>query len=159
MTNRLMVGIVAGWLMLTQAAGTVWAALGQPASSVQTDQRMLGAAPGAVSALTQQPAGAGYSVAQLQTSAGTTVLEYLRPDGIVFGVSWRGPQPPDLSVLLGSYFTRYQSGTPQVAGSIRYQTVTADDLVVQTGGHMLDLWGRAYVPSLLPAGVSEEVVR
>jgi len=87
------------------------------------------------------------------------VREYVAPDGMVFGVAWNGPQPPNLAVLLGSYFNQFQQGLRQQFLGLHHSLVQVQDLVIQTGGHMLDLRGRAYVPSLVPAGVDAEVVQ
>jgi hypothetical protein len=143
-----------GVLALLLAAGPAQATLGQALDSVAVDRQTI--SPGG--ALTHQNA-AGYSVSQFQTAAGTTVREYVAPNGIVFGVAWDGPQPPNLAVLLGQYFGQFQKNVRQQPLGLRRSLVQGNDLVVQTGGHMLALKGRAYVPSLIPAGVDAEVVQ
>ena len=73
-----------------------------------------------------------------------TVKEYLSPNGTVFAVSWRGPRPPDLSQLLGSYFAEYQTAAAAPHAQRGHLLVQTENLVVETSGHMRDLRGRAY---------------
>jgi len=97
-----------------------------------------------------------YDLHEISTSAGTRVHEYTTPQGMVFAVTWQGPLPPDLRQLFGSYYDQFQSAAATQArpGMHRQLTIAAGDLVVQSAGHLRDFRGRAYVPSLLPAGVS-----
>lgn len=88
-----------------------------------------------------------------------TVNEYLSSSGTVFAISWRGPRPPDLSELLGSYFTEYQTAAASPHIQRHHLFVTTKDLVVEAGGHMRDLRGRAYVPALLPPGMSADQIQ
>lgn len=132
------------------------ATLGKSASSISSNRRSLGA--GAATIFRQTPA---YSVEQFTTSSGTVVREYVSASNVVFAVSWHGPIPPNLSVLLGSYFNQYKATAASQNGPAiqRPKSLKSQDLVVQTGGHMRDLRGRAYVSSLLPAGMSVEEIR
>ena len=100
-----------------------------------------------------------YTVEQISTPAGVTVNEYLSPNGTVFAVSWRGPRPPDLSQLLGSYFAEYQTAAASAHAQRRPSFIQSENLVVETGGHMRDLRGRAYVPALLPPGLSADDIQ
>ncbi len=102
----------------------------------------------------------GYSVHQI-TATNVTLNEYAAPGGIVFAVSWRGMRPPDLSAVLGTYFGEYQAaaksrGRTRRRGAFRAE---AEHIVIEMGGHMRHIWGRVFVPALLPSGVSEEVIR
>jgi hypothetical protein len=138
---------------LLGSAAPAWAVLGQYESSVASDQQYLR---GEIKVETQ----AAYAVHQITNTAGAVVKEYVSPQGRVFGVSWQGPYVPNLQQLLGSYYT-------QVDQALRTQTrrrggplvVRSGDLVFLSGGHMRAFHGRAYVPSLVPANVNEEVVR
>ncbi len=102
---------------------------------------------------------ANYTLERISTPWGTVVNEYVSADGTVFAISWRGPRPPDLSQMLGSYFSDYQTALAQTRQMRRQLRVDTRSVVVQTGGHMRDLWGRAFVPSLMPSGVSTEEIR
>jgi hypothetical protein len=99
-----------------------------------------------------------YTVRETTFGNGTIVREYLNASGAVFGIAWHGPQMPDLSDLLGSYFPQYQASVKAVRaarGNAR-GPVSVDDsgLKVQSGGHMGAFSGVAWLPSALPAGVS-----
>jgi len=125
------------------------ATLGEGTGSIAKDLKSLSATKGANSRHTL------YTVQEI-ASAGTTVREYLTPDGIVFALAWNGLVHPDLEPLLGSYAAEYAaargpSGPRHGRGQFMVKTKR---LVVETGGHMRDLRGRAYLPALLPKGVS-----
>jgi Protein of unknown function (DUF2844) len=142
------------------------ATLGDPAQSIAADQQVLGGQLKAIgpqqyeSEERQQPSSPdSYTVEQISTPAGVTVNEYVSSSGNVFAVSWRGPRPPDLSQLLGSYFSEYQTAVAAPHPQRRHLVVRTQDLVVETGGHMRDLRGRAYIPSMLPTNVSTEEIR
>jgi Protein of unknown function (DUF2844) len=129
-----------------------YAVLGAPADSVPADQaRMEGKL-----ATSSRP---NFAVEQISTSSGTVVKEYVSPAGTVFAISWRGPRPPDLSHLLGSYFAEYQAAAAQIHPQRRPLRVTTGTVVVEAAGHMRDLRGRAYVPSLIPAGVTTDDIQ
>jgi Protein of unknown function (DUF2844) len=90
----------------------------------------------------------------LTLASGTIVHEYLSAKGAVYAVTWRGPRKPDLTELLGGYFA--QLVTPPKAprrGSHHHLAINGQDLVVQASGHNNFYSGRAWVPSLVPAGV------
>jgi hypothetical protein len=94
------------------------------------------------------------------TSAdGTVIREYVSPAGKVFGVSWNGPALPDLSQLLGSNFTEFQTGVRSQAGRRRVAVVRNSNLVVESTGRTRAFSGRAYLNSMLPGGVTAEVVQ
>ena len=80
----------------------------------------------------------------------------------MFAVAWQGPWPPDMRQLLAAYFVEYQqalqSQTNSRAGR-RPLTIQQPGLVVQSGGHMRSFAGRAYIPQMLPQGVSAEEIR
>ncbi len=129
----------------------VYATLGEEASSVQRDQAHLNASVRVV-------AGEHYSVQEMQTPAGTNIKQYVSPGGTVFAVSWRG-FAPDLQQLLGSYFDQYMAAASQAAHHGRGIHIETGDLVVESGGHMRYVVGRAYLRSKMPSGVSSDDVR
>ena len=130
------------------------AGLGEDASSVQADQaQMLGS-------LRSTPTQA-YAVHEIQGATGTVVREYVS-GGKVFGVAWQGPWPPDMRQILAGYFDRYQrSAQTQVSSRAGRRPLMIEEpgLVVQSGGHMRSFAGRAYVPEMLPPGVSAEAIQ
>ncbi len=138
-------------IVLLRAAPS-WAVLGEPLGSVVDDQKRLHGE--------LRSAGAeGYSVHEITGADGTVVRQYASPAGLVFGVAWHGPFVPDLARLLGSHFQDYRQA---VRSSVRRRgplAVRTDRLVVETGGHVRAFRGRVYLPSAVPAAVSEAVVR
>ncbi|WP_322070522.1 DUF2844 domain-containing protein [Paraburkholderia bannensis] len=99
---------------------------------------------------------ASFSVTTATLDNDTVIHEYLDARGTVFAVSWRGPRIGSLDVLLGSYFPAWQKGlaTMQASRGGGYGPVALrqGDLVVETGGHMGALNGRAWLPQALPQG-------
>jgi hypothetical protein len=103
------------------------------------------------------PTSANFAVERMTTPEGTVVSEYIGQSGTVFAVTWRGPSPPDVATLLGTYFKQYSdaahAGAPSRFG-LHASSVHASDVTVETAGNMALFWGRAYLPAALPAGVS-----
>jgi hypothetical protein len=97
-----------------------------------------------------------YDLHEISTTAGTLVHEYATRQGTVFAVTWQGPLPPDLHQLFGNYYNQYQNAAAAQArpGMHRQLNIARADLVVQSTGRLRNFRGKAYVPSLVPAGVS-----
>ena len=133
-------------------AAPCWAVLGERVESVASDQQRLHGE-------LRSRAGEGFSVHEIRVPDGTTVTEYASPDGVVFGVSWRGPFVPDLARLLGSSFPEYQAASRSPVRQRHPVRVRTDGLVVELGGHARAFHGRAYLPRELPEGVSEAEVQ
>lgn len=133
---------------------STWAALGEAGTSVETDRRALA---GTVRTLPAQ----GYSIQEI-TASDVTVREYVS-GGTVFAVAWRGRRPPNLVSLLGVYFREYQEASAAAAATEpvrrRGTRIQAPHIVVETGGQARDIRGRAYLPALLPAGVTAEMIQ
>jgi hypothetical protein len=96
---------------------------------------------------------------------GTKIQEYALPDGTVFAVSWRGPTQPDLSVLLGNYYSEYEqtllklnrpSGRTAQRRGRSSRIIRSKNLVIERSGHMRDVRGKAYLPDLMPTGLKAE---
>jgi hypothetical protein len=151
-------------LLIGAAPPPAHAALGESADSVAADAASFDA--NAVrhtsrSAL-NAPALAAYTVERMTTASGIAVNEYVGPEGKVFAVTWRGRRPPDLSVLLGSYFGQYRDAA--IAGGLtahglHHASVRGSDVVVETAGHMRDMWGRALLPAMVPPGVEQSEIQ
>jgi hypothetical protein len=129
-----------------------WAVLGQSAASVASDQRHLGGERRSIAA-------DAFSVEEIHSAAGTVVREYVAPAGQVFALSWRGPVRPDLRQLLGEHFAAFERASRSTARVRGPLVVRTGPLVVEMGGHVRDFHGRAYLPALLPDGVSQAAVR
>jgi hypothetical protein len=128
-----------------------YGSLGQSASSIANDAASMSAVSHASSAQ------AAYSVHTITLPSGTVVREYVAQNGMVFGVAWDGPTLPDLKATLGAAFARYAAASPTGRGNPL--AVSADDLVVYSGGHLRAFAGHAYLPAALPAGVDASVVQ
>jgi hypothetical protein len=149
--SKLLRGIVL--LSTLLVSSSAFAVLGQDVSSVQADGARIKAA---VNILTSR----SYSVHEMRAPSGTSVKEFVSPAGQVFGVSWQGPVAPDLRQLLGEYFDPYMQAaqtTPHVLRRVVH--IETGDLVVESGGHMRFIVGRAYLRSKLPDGVAANDIR
>jgi hypothetical protein len=97
-----------------------------------------------------------YSVHEISTAAGALIHEYTTRQGTVFAVTWQGQLPPDLAQLFGNYYKQYQDAAVAQSrpGMHRQLNISNPDFVVASTGRMRSFRGKAYVPSLVPAGVS-----
>lgn len=104
-------------------------------------------------------ASTSYTVNQTTLASGTTVREYVAPNGVVFAVSWSGPFLPDLRALLGQHFDTMteESGRHPKAGHSQLLVKRAD-LTIESTGHMRAYSGRAWIASRMPAGVTPEEI-
>ena len=130
------------------------ATLGEPAASVESDRKALSAQP-------RTPTARGSYTVQEVVSDANTVREYVSSSGVVFAVAWNGLTHPDLTPLLGSYVGDYRQAlqkTKRTPGR-RSLAVKGDRVVVEKWGHMRNLQGRAYVPALIPSGVSIDEIK
>ena len=128
------------------------ATLGEAATSVDRDATTLSAARLPVAAR------GALGVHELRKET-LTVREFADASGTVFAVAWTGIARPDLSALLGAHYAAYRSAADQSAQLRGPRMVNAGTVVVQTWGHGRSLDGRAWLPSLLPAGVSVDEIR
>lgn len=146
--GRVVIHLLLGLVTLL-ATQTAEATLGEPAESVARDGEALSAV--ARSSVSR----ASYTIQEIW-SATTSIREFVNGSGIVFAVAWNGQVHPDLSVLLGAYNQEYRDALcrqPRKVGR-RQSQVKSDRIVVETWGHMRNLQGRAYLPALVPEGVS-----
>jgi hypothetical protein len=141
---------VALGLALAFASPAAHAGLGGSADSVATDNHVLR---GQLVSIPEVQ----YDVQQINAGA-DVVREYVTRSGVVFAVTWSGPTLPDLQTLLGSYFPQFQSAAQAAQlrhpGIHRQLSINGNDLVVDSAGRLRDFHGIAYVPSLVPQGVS-----
>lgn len=146
MSRTAIAAVCAAACMISAPAG---AALGGAADSVQADAAAL------KTQATPRAAGqASYTVQRLNLADGTVVDEYLSGAGTVFALGWKGPRQPALSQLLGSYYVEYQAAYAQPHVHNNHVRIETANLRYSAGGHMRAYWGAAYVPALLPAGLS-----
>lgn len=136
------------FLMFTLPA---WAELGANVVSVQADQAKLKGTLHVTSA-------GNYQIHEIQTAQGA-VREYVAPSGNVFGVAWSGQFPPDLRQILGTYFDQYVNvprGKRMARGPVTLET---PNFVIERGGHQGFFFGRAFVPQMVPQGVSAASIK
>ena len=134
-------------MLVTCVSAPALAALGGDATSVEADRaKMKGVA--------RVTPTVDYSVHEIQTPAGTVVREYLSAQGKVFAVSWRGPGLPDLASLLGGYSTTLQQAASHPHYNHHRLNIETPEVSMQSGGHLRTLYGRAWVPALLPQNFS-----
>jgi len=150
LTVLILVLLAVTWCSPRQAEAT----LGEGSASLAKDRKALSSTKS--TSLSQ----ANYTVQEI-TSDATLVREYLTASGVVFGVAWNGLVHPDLTTLLGSYASEYQVARSQTkhGHGQRHLRVRASRVVVETWGHMRNLRGRAYLPALLPEGVSFDEIK
>ena len=139
-------------LMLMMGSVPAWAVLGEDVSTVNADVQALGGQHVMVSKV-------GYNVHQITHPDGTVVNEFVSPAGTVFGVSWQGHFVPNLQQLLGSYMTNLQQGQRTNVVPRRSVTIQGDNFVFFSFGRLRNFRGRAYVPGLVPANLTPEVVQ
>jgi hypothetical protein len=146
--TALFVGLCFAAVFLT-IAGPVLAALGESIDSVASDETAL------VAKRVSKTDRTDYTIQELRSDS-VTLREYVAPNGIIFAVAWNGLIHPDLAPLLGSYGGEYRTAlrhSPREPGR-RNHKVETNQIIVEKWGHMRNLQGRAYVPALIPAGVS-----
>ena len=103
---------------------------------------------------------APFTVQESVMDSGTIVREYVAPSGIVFAVVWQGPSMPDLRRLLGdTYFAQYQQAADVSRTGRGSLIVNRPALMVQSVGHLRAFSGKAFVPKLLPRGVTVDQIR
>jgi hypothetical protein len=95
---------------------------------------------------------------ELQLPSGTVVTEYLS-NGVVYAVTWQGPTVPNLRQVLGNYFDSYRTAAKAPVVRRRLVRVDTGDLVIESSGKMRAFTGRAWVPTLLPSGVTPADIR
>jgi hypothetical protein len=148
-----------GLLFLVLGLSSIWvqpvrAALGSDAASVLTDGAEL-------QGVVHSVPGQQYDIEEINAASGLRVREFLNRNGSVFAVTWSGPVVPDLRTLLGASFDSYAKAVAALKqpGLQRSLRIATPELVVESGGHMRAYSGRAYLPLLIPAGVSTADLR
>jgi Protein of unknown function (DUF2844) len=140
-------GLTVACLLVQSFPHSARAALGAGADSVESDRVVM-------KGLTRPvPAGA-LQKQELQLPSGTVLTEYLNSTGTVYAVTWHGPSLPNLRQVLGNYFVNYQTAAQHPAVRRRVVILNSPDIVIESSGKMRAFTGRAWVPALLPSGIS-----
>jgi hypothetical protein len=140
-------GLTLACLLVQGFPHSARAALGAGADSVESDRVSM-------KALTRPVATGAVQKQELQLPSGTVVTEYLNSSGTVYAVSWHGPSLPNLHQILGNYFASYQTAAQTPVVRHRLVRLNSPDIVIESSGKMRAFVGRAWVPALLPSGVS-----
>lgn len=134
-------------LFWTGIAVPAYAALGGDESGIATE-----AAVSRMQLRALSPSETRYRVHELRDAArNVNVREYVNPDGKVFGVAWEGQTKPDLSQVLGPYFSRYTDAAAGHGMARQLRRIDQPDFVLRVSGHMRHFTGSAWVPALVPA--------
>ena len=146
-TNEFKIAFAAAVFIVGAIPRTAFATLGEPEITVQTDVAR------SLASIKSSQQRDGYRVHEIQLPSGTLLREFVGSDGKVFAVAWQGPTRPDLRQALGQYFDAFVSAPRAKFADRRHMQVQQGDLIVQAGGHMGALSGRAYLASAVPSGV------
>lgn len=145
---------VAGFLLATTNF-SAHAALGGNLASIEADRVHMN-----VQTQARVSATAAYTVYELTLQSGTVIRQYLSGSGTVFAVAWSGAFKPDLRQLLGPHFDTMLAQQSHIAHAGHPRShVRESNLVIESGGHMRDFFGRAYLPSEMPAGVTSQDIQ
>ncbi len=139
------------------AAGSAHAVLGGDLSTIADDHQRLKA-----TRLQVAPVTAPSSSHVITLADGSSIREYTTAGGIVFAVAWSTRFKPDLTALLGQHATAYAAAASEAmkAPGIRRQVeLRQGDLVVQSAGRLNAFVGKAWLRSLVPAGVDVDALR
>lgn len=146
-------------LFLATFSLPVFAGLGEKESSIDNDMKALD-----LREKNQvQSYKVRYSVREFAQNE-INVKEYVSPQGVVFGVTWSGNTHPDLTHLLGAYVTEYQEALKDnksklQKGHKKIGRMLTKHMIIERRGNMRAVHGRAYVPTLIPDGVSENEIQ
>jgi uncharacterized protein DUF2844 len=154
MTRKLIFAIAVAAMTITPCLPAL-ASLGGDMGSVRDDQVKL---QGALQTTTKQ----SYTVHEIQAASGVVVREYVSPSGAVFGVAWQGRTHPDLHQVLGAYYDQFVKAVEAQRAQRRGHgpiVIQQPGFTMQMGGHMGALFGAAYLPQSVPAGVRAEEIR
>jgi hypothetical protein len=154
MKLRMMVATVIAIATLTLPFAAC-ASLGGDYSSVLDDQKKL-------QGTLRTTSNDSYNVHEIQAANGIVVREYASRSGSVFAVAWQGRSHPDLHQVLGANYDQYVAAVQAQRAQHHGHgplLIQQPGLIVQMGGHMRSLMGRAYLPQNLPAGIRAEEIR
>jgi hypothetical protein len=148
--------------VLVALATPAFAVLGDNAASVLTDQARM---KGTLTSVDNHT----YVLHEITASTGAKLREYVSPAGQVFGIAWDGQFPPNFEQVLGPYYQQVQQAiaqqkaTDEASGQAPRRRgpvyVNTPGLVLVQGGHMHSYHGQAYIPQLIPQGVTASEIR
>jgi hypothetical protein len=137
-------------IMVLGMSGPAYAVLGGKVDSVAADQARMKAS-------VKVTSNGRFQVHELRND-GNVVREFVAQDGTIFGVAWQG-QSMQYSQLLGSYTDRITKAAQSRRDHRAPLHIDEPGFVFSAFGHMRFYSGRAYIPSMVPAGVLAEEIR
>ncbi len=140
-------------LGLALSAAPGYASLGGNESSVGADQAQL------KGRMLRTVRAQNYDVHEIQASTGTVIREYVSPAGHVFAVTFQGATLPNMQQVMGTYYDQYVRAAQARGVTHGPLVIREPGLVVQITGRMRALRGRAYVPEMVPTGVTVEAIQ
>jgi hypothetical protein len=143
--GKVIVGVSVTLGCVAGGAATAHATLGGDAVSVQANQKTLG---GTLHVETL-PYG---KLHVIQLPTGMVIRQYVSPAGAVFAVTWHGHRMPNVQEILGNYAEQL-AHRDRITGGRHNMALTGTDFMMRATGHGQTFSGRAWVPSLVPAGV------
>ena len=157
----LTVFLLAGLAQLLVVSEASYAALGEKRETLETDR----AAEPAYKKSTEAHSSFSIRVTQGQ---GFTLKEYVTQSGVVFGITWTGKVPLNLSDIFGSYLTDYQQAADKAATQKRptrlrmrvpHVLIQGSQVTFERFGQGPSTHSRAVVSQLIPAGVSANEIK
>lgn len=146
------IAAVGALIIVLGFSSTAFAVLGGKVASVAADQSHMKAS-------LKVTSNGLFQVHELQTDGGNVVREFVSPDGNVFGVAWTGHQMPEYSQLLGSYMDFINKAAQSRNNHRAPLVIQQPGFVFSAFGHMRFYSGHAYIPGMVPAGVTPEEIR
>jgi len=97
----------------------------------------------------------GYTVRDVHYGR-ALMREFIAPTGVVFALDWKGMPEPDVKNLLGSSTDdeRLEDLLPILRRRNSTTRISERDIIWEKSGTSRNLYGRAYVPYLVPSGVT-----
>jgi len=106
--------------------------------------------------------GRGGGVHELRRADGSTIREYLGANGTVFAVAWNTRYKPNLKDLFGTSYPTYDAAVREEMrrpGVRRQFGIRQPQLVVSSTSNQQQVFrGRAWVPTLVPAGLDPSLI-
>jgi hypothetical protein len=133
------------------------AVLGEDASSIASDEQRLGGVRRQAMALR-----APVQTHEIALADGSSIRQFVTPGGVVFAVAWSTRFKPNLEALLGVHAAGYAAAASEAMrapGIKRSVALAHGDLVVQSSTHLNTYVGMAYLRSLVPQGITVDVLR
>jgi len=160
MTSRVMprrIAALACTAVALLGAPAAHAVLGEDASSIAGDEQRLGGVRRQAMALR-----APVQTYEIALADGSSIRQFVTPGGVVFAVAWSTRFKPNLDALLGVHAAGYAAAASEAMrapGIKRSVALAHGDLVVQSSMHLNTYVGMAYLRSLVPQGITVDVLR